>query len=129
MRDTLVKLGRYALTAGTAAIVDAGGFALLHHAGLATLPAAIASFLVATVFNYALTARFVFHQRASARGYLVFLAAALLGATVNVGVTVAAERLLGLSAVLAKLTGIGAAFGVNFLLNLRFVFRRKKSVA
>lgn len=124
MRDTLAKLGRYGLTAGSAAIVDAGGFALLHHAGLATLPAAVTSFLLATVVNYRLTARFVFHQPASMRGYGVFLLAALLGAVVNVGVTVAAEAWLGLPALAAKLAGIGCAFLFNFALNLRVVFRR-----
>lgn len=122
-RDTLRKFSRYFVTGGVAAIVDAGGFAALHYLGVATPPAAIASFTLAAVVNFFLTARFVFGQRPTGRGFTLFLLAALIGLTVNVGVTVAAVELLGLLPVVAKIVGIGTAFSLNFLLNLLVVFR------
>ena len=122
-RDTLVKFSRYFLTGGVAAIVDAGGFALLHYLGVATAPAAVASFAFAAVVNFLLTARFVFGQRPTGRGFTLFLLAALIGLTVNVGVTIAVVELFGLPPIVAKIIGIGTAFSLNFLMNLRVVFR------
>ncbi|PTE18252.1 hypothetical protein C5F48_23795, partial [Cereibacter changlensis JA139] len=53
-RPMLRKLAQYFLTAGVAAIVDIGGFALLLGVGAALVPAAMASFLAANVVNYVL---------------------------------------------------------------------------
>jgi putative flippase GtrA len=125
MRDVLTKFARYFLTAGVAAIVDAGGFAFLYGFGVATLPAAAASFGLAAIVNFLLTARFVFGKKATARGFTEFLLAALVGLTVNVGVTVATAEILGLPAVIAKVVGIGTAFSINFLVNWLIVFRNK----
>jgi putative flippase GtrA len=127
VHDTLLKLSRYFLTGGAAAVVDAGGFSLLYYVGVATLPAAIASFTIAAIVNFVLTARFVFGQRPSGHGFTLFFLAALVGLTVNVGVTLAAVELLGLPPVIAKIVGIGTAFSLNFLLNLLIVFRAKET--
>jgi putative flippase GtrA len=123
MLDTLFKFSRYFLTGGVAAIVDAGGFAALYYLGIATPIAAAASFTLAAVVNFLLTARFVFGQRPTGRAFTLFSLAALIGLTVNVGVTIAAVELLGLPPMVAKVAGIGASFSVNFLLNLLVVFR------
>ena len=56
MRDVIGKFLRYAVTGGSAAIVDAGGFALLVQTGMALAPAAVTSFCVAAVVNFWLTA-------------------------------------------------------------------------
>ncbi len=122
MKQTLVRLLRYAGTAGVAALVDFGGFLALLGAGMAPVPAAILSFLAATVVNYLLTARFVFAQAASFAGYGRFLVAAAAGFAVNVGVTVLALNLVGLSPAAAKALGIAVAFLVNFTLNATLVF-------
>ena len=87
MRDVVAKFARYLLTGGAAAVVDVGGFALLHVAGVAPLPAAAASFAVAAVVNYLLTSRFVFHHRGLGWRFPLFLLGALVGLFVNVGVT------------------------------------------
>ncbi len=121
MRDTLVKLLRYGVTGGIAAIVDAGGFALLIGLGIAA--AGTASFCVAALVNYLLSSRFVFASGRSAQGFALFFVTALLGLAVNLGVTLAGVYLAGLPPLLAKIAGIGTAFLVNFALNLRFVFR------
>ena len=126
MPEILRKYFRYFLTGGTAAVVDAGGFAVLHAAGFATLPAAAASFMVGAVVNFLLTARYVFARQATGRGFVLFFFAALVGLLVNVSCTVAAETLLGLPAVAAKIAGIGVAFSINFLLNLLIVFREER---
>ena len=117
------KLFRYFLTAGSAAVVDVGGFAVLCALHVPIAPAAVASFCAATVVNYLLTSRYVFHQVATMRGFGVFLIAAVGGLAVNVSVTLVGSLYLGIAPVLAKVVGVGTAFLVNFWLNLRIVFR------
>lgn len=118
---SLTKLMRYGLTGGLAAIVDLGGFAATLALGMSLPIAATLSFLTATVVNYLLSASFVFGSVISPWGYLRFLVFAGLGLLTNVAITIVADA-VGLPAVLAKLAGIAIAFGVNFLLNLAFVF-------
>ena len=119
----LRKLVRYFFTAGTAAIVDVGGFALLCLTPLPIAVSAVASFCAATVVNYLLTSRYVFHRAATLRGFGWFFVAAVGGLIVNVSVTLVGSLYLGIAPVLAKLVGVGTAFLVNFWLNLRIVFR------
>ena len=126
MPDFLPKLIAYAMTAGVAAVVDAGGFGLLVQAGMAIPTAGLLSFGIAAVVNYLLTSRLVFAQSASLRGFALFFSAALVGLSVNVGLTVLGVYALGLPPVVAKLLGIGTAFFVNFLINLRVVFPSAK---
>jgi putative flippase GtrA len=117
----MVKLFSYALTGGTAAIVDAGSFVALLHAGLPAISAGTVSFCIAAVINYRLTARHVFSRDASLRGFLLFLLGALGGMLVNVGVTTFAIT-GGVAPLIAKILGIGVAFFVNFAINSRIVF-------
>lgn len=117
----LRRLRRYVLTAGVAAAVDLGGFAGLSAAGVPVVPAAIASFLVANVVNFRLSARYAFGWAPVPSRYPRFLAASGVGLSVNVVVTGAAAW-LGLPPVAAKLMGIGVAFGANFALNAVVVF-------
>ena len=123
MRETLVKLLHYGVTGGIAAIVDAGGFAVLMAMGLGVATAGTASFCVAALVNYLLSSRFVFASGRSAQGFALFFVTALFGLAVNLGVTLAGVYLVGLPPILAKIAGIGTAFLINFALNLRFVFR------
>lgn len=118
------KFWRYGLTAGTAAIVDIGGFMLLIWLAVPLVAAAVASFIVAAVVNYLLTTHFVFAQRAGWQMFGKFFAAALVGLTVNVGVTVLGATQLGLMEGLAKVLGVGVAFCFNFAVNALLVFRR-----
>jgi putative flippase GtrA len=129
MRSMLAKLMGYGVTGGIAAIVDAGGFALLLRAGLGVAAAATASFCTAAVVNYVLSSRFVFAGRTSAQGFALFFVVALIGLTVNLGVTLAGVYWVGLPPLMAKIAGIGVAFLVNFALNLRIVFRPSGAAA
>lgn len=123
MRDLLSKLLPYAMTGGVAAIVDAGGFALLVNAGLGVAAAGVLSFCTAAVVNYLLTSKLVFGRERSVRGFALFLSAALIGLSINVGLTLIGFYVIGLPPLVAKIVGIGTAFFVNFLINLRIVFR------
>ena len=125
MNDLIRKLCRYFFTGGIAAIIDIGIFSLLVRSHLAVMPAAAVSFCVANVFNFLLTSRFVFKQQSSSRRYLLFFLGALIGLTVNVGVTTIGTIIVALPAILAKLLGIGVAFLINFFINLKLVFRNK----
>jgi putative flippase GtrA len=113
----------YTATAGTAALVDVGGFVLLTGSGAPLLPAAIGSFLAAVLVNYLLSSRFVFKTKASGRGLMLFGAGALVGLIVNVGVTLGAAALLGLAPFAAKIIGIGTAFLFNYAINSKLVFK------
>ncbi|WP_375688670.1 GtrA family protein [Pseudooceanicola sp. LIPI14-2-Ac024] len=126
MKRRLGQLLRYAGTAGVAAVVDLGGFILLEGAGLNVALAAALSFMIATVVNYLLTARFVFGHPASLQGYGAFLAAAGVGFAINVGVTMLAYAALDAEPAMAKAIGIATAFFANFVLNATFVFRDPK---
>lgn len=127
MHPLLKRLGGYVATGGAAAVVDAGGFAALTWLGVAPLPAAVASFALAAILNFQLSARFVFGHAPTGRAFAVFVAAALVGLSVNVGVTLAILRHVdGVPAVLAKVGGIGVAFFVNFVLNQWVVFRASR---
>jgi putative flippase GtrA len=123
VRDVLTKLVRYGVTGGVAAIMDAGGFALLLEAGLAVAAAGTLSFCIAALVNYGLSSRFVFARSATAQGFALFFTAALIGLSVNLGVTLLGVYWSGLPPIVAKIVGIGTAFLVNFALNLLVVFR------
>lgn len=119
-----VKLFRYFFTAGAAAIVDVGGFAILCFVAIPIAAAAVTSFCLATVVNFLLTSRCVFNQTPTLRGFGLFFVAAVGGLFVNVSVTLFGSLYLGIAPVLAKIVGVGTAFLLNFWLNLRIVFRR-----
>jgi putative flippase GtrA len=125
VRDFLRRLLQYGVTGGIAAVVDAGGFVLLVNAKLSIVVASCLSFCIAALVNYNLTSRFVFDREATVRGFNLFMAAALIGLTVNIGVTLVGVFAVGLPPLAAKLMGTGIAFMVNFLINLRFVFHTR----
>jgi putative flippase GtrA len=125
VRDFVRRLLQYGVTGGIAAVVDAGGFVLLVNAKLSIVVASCLSFCIAALVNYNLTSRFVFDREATMRGFTLFMAAALIGLTVNIGVTLMGVYAVGLPPLVAKLMGIGIAFMVNFLINLRFIFHTR----
>ncbi len=125
MHDFVSKLLRYGVTGGIAAVVDVGGFALLVSLELSIVAAGCLSFCIAALVNYSLTSRFVFNREATLRGLAAFTAAALVGLMVNVGVTLLGVFAVGLPPIASKVMGIGIAFIVNFLINLRVVFHRE----
>jgi putative flippase GtrA len=124
---TLKTLFRYVLTGGTAAIVDLSVFAALHRVGVHIAVAASLSFCVAAVVNYTLTSIFVFKTPLSPKGFALFFGVALLGMSINVGVTVAGSTFTPLGPILSKVCGIGVAFLFNFWLNSTFVFKAREA--
>src|SRR5882762_268215 len=97
MRDFVSRLLEYAVTVGIAAVVDAGGFVLLVNAKLSIVLASGLSFCIASLVNYNLTSQFVFNREATLRGFAPFMAAALIGFTVNIGVTFMGVFMVGRS--------------------------------
>lgn len=124
MKVLIGKFLRYFFTGGFAAIVDTGIFALLIRTHLAIMPAAATSFCVAAIVNFMLTSRFVFEQQTTPRRFVLFFSGAVIGLVVNVGVTTVGTDLMALPAIVAKICGIGMAFLLNFVINVRFVFRK-----
>ena len=119
----VTKFVRYAITGGTAAVVDFIVFLLLLTLSLPVVVCAIASWIVAAVVNYLLTSRFVFSRRPSPSHGLKFVAIAAIGLSINVGVTTVCADYLSVAPALAKALGTGTAFIFNFLANVRIVFR------
>jgi putative flippase GtrA len=117
------KLVRYFFTAGMAAVVDVGGFAILSLTPIPIAISAVTSFCVATVVNYLLSSRYAFNRAPTLRGFRLFFVAAVGGLMVNVSVTLVGSLYLGIAPVLAKIVGVGTAFLFNFWLNLKVVFR------
>lgn len=126
MRSLGHMAAAYGLTGGLAAAVDLGVFWALA-ARLPALEAATLSFLMAAAVNYRLSSQWVFQrdwrQPAQALRFLLF---ALAGLGVNAGVT--AWLAVPLGPLAAKACGIAMAFGVNFMMNARWVFRSKTTV-
>lgn len=118
---------RYLLTGGAAAAVDIAGFALGLELGLPLIPAATLSFVAGTVVNYLLTARYVFGHARSLRGYLKFSAVATIGLVINVSLTALLATHTPLSAIAAKVVGIGVAFVFNFAINALVVFKSSQA--
>jgi putative flippase GtrA len=123
MTSLHTKLFRYFLTAGVAALVDVGGFAILCITPIPIAASAVISFCLATVVNFLLTGRYVFSQSPTIRGFGLFFVTALGGLLVNVTTTLVGSLYFGIAPVLAKIVGVGTAFLINFWLNLRVVFR------
>jgi putative flippase GtrA len=123
MLELLRKFLTYVITGGTAAVVDFASFFVLERSGADLVLAAVLSFGLGTIFNYVLTSIYVFRLKPTPRRYFGFLGGALIGACVNVGITIFAARLFGVSPVMAKTTGLALAFVVNFTLNILVVFR------
>lgn len=118
-----LQLSRYFVTGGVAALADLGAFILLLSLDLSVVFSAICSFALAAILNYLLSSRFVFKTEVSGRQFLLFLAAAILGLGVNVGITYLKINLFDLAPSVAKLFGIGGAFLINYAMNRALVFR------
>lgn len=129
MPSIIQKFMGYFMTGGLAAVVDAGGFGLLHHQGVGVLPAAVISFCAAAVVNYQLSSRYVFKHAPTQKQFYKFFLVALIGLAVNVGITYWLIQNTSLLPVLAKVAAIGVAFFVNFLLNLLIVFKPTDSAS
>ncbi len=127
LRSSAIRstFARYLVTGGVAAIIDVSVFSYLNSLGFTILVAATIGFLVACLFNYISTSIFVFATdwRSVARG-LSFLAAALVGLSINVSITFCLAA-YGVWPILAKIVGIGIAFIANFSMNSLIVFRRR----
>jgi len=122
MKDA--RFFRYVLTGGTAACVDLGGFMVLIWMGMPLIAAAAASFILAAVVNFRLSARYVFRAKGDLRRFGLFFLFAILGLVINAGVTVWCVQMAGFPASIAKVFGIGVAFVFNFSVNAAIVFRR-----
>ena len=114
----------YLLVGGLAAVVDIGLFHLLVSRVDGVLLPAVGSFLVAAVVNYALSSVWVYRRQwRSLRRASQFLLFALVGLCINAGATWWLAQALAMAPTLAKIGGVGIAFGANFLMNTFIVFR------
>ena len=123
--DTLTRLFRYAMTGGSAAVVDLTFFSALCPRYLPVAIAATLSFVCAALVNYSLTTVFVFQGGFSTGRLAKFFIFALCGLAFNVLVTILVAAVTPAPLPLAKAAGIGTAFFLNYWLNAVFVFAAK----
>ena len=114
----------YLLVGGLAAVVDIGLFHLMVSRVDGVLLPAVGSFLVAAVVNYMLSSVWVYRRQwRSLRRASQFLLFALVGLCINAGMTWWLAQAFTMVPTLAKIGGVGIAFGANFLMNTFIVFR------
>lgn len=125
LRTTLAYAPGYTLAAGLAAVVDIGGFHWLAGRTDSVAVAAVLSFVMAAAVNYTLSSLWVYRRAwRSLRRAGLFVVFACLGLGVNAGMTWWLATTLPVHATLAKAGGVATAFGLNFLMNTRWVFGR-----
>ena len=124
-----MKLARYFLVGGTAAIVDFSLFAVLFTLSNAWFESAAVSFIVATFVNYCLSVRYVFQSGVRfTTGHeivLVFLVSGI-GLILNQFMLWFLYREAGLNIWLSKIVATGAVFTWNFTGRNFFIFRPTK---
>jgi putative flippase GtrA len=125
-----MKIVRYALVGGTAAIIDFIIFAIFaKYLGYYYLMIGAIGFVIATVINYFLSIRFVFESgvRFSFRKEfsIVFLISAI-ALVVNQTVLYLGIGILGWEMLLTKLCATGSAFFWNFGARTLYVFKPLK---
>jgi putative flippase GtrA len=126
-----MKIARYFLVGGASAAVDFAlfGILLLVFGTSSWFVAALASFVVATAFNYVLSIHLVFSTgvRFSMRHeiLLVFLAS-LVGLAANQCALWFFYRVMGWNVLIAKCIATGTAFLWNFSARNSFIFRESK---
>ena len=124
----LARMAQYFVVGGVSAVVDiAFFFVFAKLLGFNYLAVATIGFLVATLFNYALSIKFVFtsgvrfgKRKEIALVYLVSAA----GLAVNLLVLYLAVSVAGLELMLSKVIATGTVFLWNFLTRNYFIFRQ-----
>jgi len=121
--DIRIQFASYLIVGGVAFLTELATFLALLAAGVSVIPASIASFIVATVANYALSRRIAFARKAISGGDEIvrFVLVAGVGLVLNTGV-VWGLLLLGVPATIAKVAAVAPVLAWNFLGRRLFVF-------
>ena len=126
----LRSLLRFLLVGGTAVVLDAVSYVLLHQAGVPVDPAKAISFLIGAVFAYFANWRFTFGARRSQWSEVLFVVVYALALGINVAANAAVRAWLGTDtadATIAFLVATGLSAAWNFVGMSLFVFRREES--
>ena len=119
-------LARYFLVGGAAACVDVGLFALFaRELGLPYQPVGAATFVLATLVNYVLSIRYVFHSgRKLGRRWEIAMVYVVsgVGLAVNAAILWAGVEVARLDLLAAKLLATGTVFFWNYLARRLLVF-------
>ncbi|WP_209309079.1 GtrA family protein [Blastococcus sp. CT_GayMR16] len=126
----LKSLLRFLLVGGTAVVLDAVSYVLLHKAGVPVDAAKAISFLIGAVFAYFANWRFTFGARRSRWSEVLFVVVYALALGINVAANAGVRAWLGTSttdATIAFLVATGLSAAWNFVGMSLFVFRREES--
>ena len=125
----LWRFVKFALVGASGIVVNEGLLWLLHEQ-LVNLPLALAngiSIETSIITNFALNDFFTFRDRRAGRHFLLrlgrFNLVSLLGAGVNLGLTLLLTNVFGVLALLSNLVGIAIAMLWNYLVNLGWTWK------
>jgi putative flippase GtrA len=126
----LRSLLRFLLVGGTAVVIDAVTYVLLHRLGVPVDPAKALGFLTGAVFAYFANWRFTFGARRSRWSEVLFVVVYALALGINVAANAAVRAWLGTSTVDATIaflvaTGLSAAW--NYVGMSLFVFQGEET--
>jgi putative flippase GtrA len=129
--EALLQLALYGVVGGICFCIDIGGFVGLRHLKVPILTASAASFVSATVANYALCCAFVFRRgRFSRPGELLRLfGIAVIGLGLNSAVVWMLAEILAMNPTVAKILGVLPVFLWNYLGRRAVVFNGAPSAA
>ncbi len=125
-RRLLAQLSRYWIVSGLAMALDWIIFLTLIGAALRPAAAGVLGYLAGLGLHYVLSVRFVFDaaatQKGAARLFTQFALSGLAGVAVTGGSIAIATGVLGLGAVLGKLSAMSISFAVVYGLRRGVVF-------
>ncbi len=129
-QNVLIQLFRYFLVGGTAFIVDFGLlWALVELYDLYYLMAAALSFIAGLITNYALSVRWVFHERvlhSRVVEFSVFVIIGVVGLGLNEAIIGLATEWLQCHYIASKIISAAVVFFWNFLARKYLLFYGKK---
>lgn len=128
IRKIIRRYGRafflYLLAGGFCALIDWSGFYLLYTSGLSYTAAALLAFVAATFVNYLLSRQvFKARRKKTAREAAGVYLASLAALAVDISVMTALINALSAPPLLAKITGTGVAFFINYGARQFYIFK------
>lgn len=119
---------KYIIVGGSAALINWAVFYVCLKLSLHYLAACVVSFVLATLWNFLLARRFIFHTRAHSllkESVLVYIAS-LCGLLIDMAVVWGCVEWLDMQPMLGKIIATGVAFVFNFLARYLLIYKSHK---
>lgn len=124
-RTLLIKFCKYIVVGGSAALINWIVFYMATYVGLWYIYAGLASFMLATLWNFLLARIFIFTNSSHhilKESALVYIASSL-GLLIDIGTLYICVEFLALHAMLGKVIATGMAFVFNFSIRFWYIYK------